>query len=85
LYPICSGYGTDITDASANVFDHYTTMSVSGCASSSDAYKFYSSNKNLSLDCLLVGNCPVDYFYVDENGLDYEFCGTELSPCNSVV
>jgi hypothetical protein len=68
-----------------NVFEHYTEASVSGCTSTSSAHRFFAGNKNVSLDCLLVGGCPTDYFYVDEDGLDHGLCGTVLSPCHSVV
>jgi hypothetical protein len=80
-----SGYGVDITDSSANVFDHYTNVSVTNCTSTSSGIKFYSSNNNISLDCLLTGDCATDYLYVSSNGLDFNFCGSEGSPCETIV
>jgi hypothetical protein len=81
----CSGYGVDITDSSTNVFEHYTKSSVTNCVSTSAGVKFYSSDKNLSLDCLLTGQCVTDYFYVSENGGDYNLCGEEQSSCETIV
>jgi hypothetical protein len=81
----CIGYGTDMTDSSSNVLDHYSRVSVSNCVSTSNAIKFYSSDKNLSLDCLLTGECPTDYFYVSSDGVDFDLCGDDVSPCQTIV
>jgi hypothetical protein len=81
----CSGYGSDITDSSANVFDHYSTTSVTGCTSNSTGVKFYASTLAVVLDCLLTGVCVTDYLYVSTSGLDYNLCGEEQSACQTFV
>jgi hypothetical protein len=72
-------------DASPNVLEHYTKASVVSCVSSSGGVVFYVSEKGMALDCLLEGDCPVDYFFVAGEGVDFDLCGAQTSPCLTIV
>jgi hypothetical protein len=80
-----SGSSADITDSSVNVYDHYSKESVVNCSSTSSGVKFYVSDKNLSFDCLLEGNCPTSYFYISSSGFNFALCGLREMTCASIV
>jgi hypothetical protein len=63
----------------------YTIDSVVNCTTTSYAVRFYGGVSNITLDCLLVGDCPSDYFYVSLSGVDFPLCGTEETHCLSLV
>jgi hypothetical protein len=78
--------GSDICDYSEKGISLYNRENVVNCKSNSEGIKFYLFAQALSLDCLLDSDlCILSEVFVSKNyGTDYEFCGSENSPCASI-
>jgi hypothetical protein len=80
-----SSNGNDIYDNSTGASIAYSTASVVNCTTTSSPIRFYGAVENISMDCLLSGDCPSDYFYVSSSGVDFPYCGSQDTLCLSLV
>jgi hypothetical protein len=80
-----SSNGNDIYDNSTGAVTAYSKASVVNCTTTSSPVRFYGGVANISMDCLLIGDCSTDYFYVSSSGVDFLYCGNQNSQCLSLV
>jgi hypothetical protein len=79
--------GNDFCDVSsvADVVSLYSSASLFGIQSYSQSIKFYFELLDLSLDCIIEGECGLlNDVYVLASGRDTPLCGSVENPCRTV-